>query len=60
MSEGLIDDEKGGFRAGKRCVDQIFSLKRIDEKAQYKKYRMCVGFIDLEMAYDRGFSRQSS
>ena len=31
--EGLTDDEQGGFRAGKGCVDQIFTLKQIGEKA---------------------------
>ena len=30
VTEGLIDDEQGGFRAG--CVDQIFTLKQIGEK----------------------------
>ena len=26
VTDGLIDDEQGGFRAGRRCVDQIFTL----------------------------------
>ena len=51
MTEGLTDDEEGGFRARKGCVDQIFSLKKIGEKAQEKK-RVYVGFMDLEKAYD--------
>ena len=33
VTDGLIDDEQGGFRAGRRYVDQIFTLKQIDEKA---------------------------
>ena len=33
MTKGLIDDEQGGFRAGMGCVDQIFTLKKIGEKA---------------------------
>ena len=32
MTEGLIDDEQGAFIVRRRCVDQIFSLKQIDEK----------------------------
>ena len=44
---------KGAFRGGRRCVDQIFTLKRIGEKAREKKRRMHVGFIDLEKPYDR-------
>ena len=31
---GLIDDEQAGFREGSGCVDQIFTLKQIGEKAQ--------------------------
>ena len=37
VTEGLIDDEQGGFREGKGCVDQILTLKQIGEKAQEKK-----------------------
>ena len=34
MTEGLSDDEQGGFRAGRGYVDQVFTLKQIGEKAQ--------------------------
>ena len=37
VTGGLIDDEQRGFRAGRRCVDQIFTLKQIGEKAREKK-----------------------
>ena len=33
VTGGLTEDEQGGFRAGKRYVDQIFTLIQIDEKA---------------------------
>ena len=33
----LIDDEQRGFRAGKGCIDQTFTLKQIGEKARKKK-----------------------
>ena len=36
VTEGLIDDEQGGFRAGRGCADQIFALKQIGEKAKEK------------------------
>ena len=58
MNGGLIDDEHGGFRTGKGCVDQIFTLKQIGEKTREKKRRVYVGFIDLEKVYDR-VSRKS-
>ena len=53
MTGGLIDDEQRGFRAGKGCVDQIFTLQQIDEKAREKKRRVYMGFIDLEKTYNR-------
>ena len=53
MIWGLIDNEQGGFREGRGCVDQIFILKQIGEKAREKKRRMYVGFINLEKSYDR-------
>ena len=53
MTEGLIDDEQVGFRAGTRCVDQIFTLKQIGEKVRERNCRVCVSFMDLEKAYDR-------
>ena len=34
-------------------MDQIFTLNQIGEKAQEKKHRVYVSFIDLEKAYDR-------
>ena len=33
VTGGLIDDEQGGFRAGREYVGQIFTLIQIDEKA---------------------------
>ena len=37
MTGGLIDDKQGGFREGSGCVDQIFTLKQIGEKARGKR-----------------------
>ena len=51
--EGLIDDVQGGFRAGRGCVDQMFTLKQMGEKAREKNCRVYVSFMDLEKAYDR-------
>ena len=53
MTGGLIDDEQGGFTEGRGCVDQIFTLNQIGEKAREKKGRLYVGFIDFEKTYDR-------
>ena len=40
----LIDDKQGGFREGRECVDQIFILKQIGEKAREKKEQSVCGF----------------
>ena len=53
VTDGLIDDEQGGFRAGRGCGEHIFILKQIGEKASEKKCIVYVGFVDLEKAYDR-------
>ena len=47
MTEGLIDDEKGSFRAG-GGVDQIFNLKQIAQKAQEKKHFCVHEFYEFE------------
>ena len=44
---------KGRFRVGMGYVDQIFTLKQIGEKAQEKKCRLYLGFMDLEKPYDK-------
>ena len=46
VTEGFIDEEEGVFRAGRECVDQIFTLKQIYGKAREKKSRVYVGFMD--------------
>ena len=43
--EGLIGEEQEGLRAGRGCVDHIFTLKQIGEKAQEKKRSVC-GFYE--------------
>ena len=53
VNGGLIDDEQRGFRAGRGCVEQIFTLNQRGEKAREKKRTVYVGFIDLEKAYGR-------
>ena len=58
VTGSLINNEQGGFRAGRWCVDQIFKIKQIGEKAREKKRRVYVGFIDLGKAYD-GVNREA-
>ena len=53
VTGGLIEDEQGGFRVGRGCVDQIFTLKQIGEKARKKRCRVYVCFEDFEKACNR-------
>ena len=44
--------EQCGFTAGKSCVDHIFTLRQILEKAKTKEKEIHMIFIDLQKAYD--------
>ena len=46
-------EKQGGFRAKRSCVDQVFTLRQVMEKAIEKRRELFVAFIDLEKAYDR-------
>ena len=41
VSEGLFDDEQGGLRVGRGCVDHIFTLKQMGEKEREKMQSIC-------------------
>ena len=53
VTEGLIDNEQGGLRGGRGCIDQIFTVKQIGEKEWENKCRVYVSFMDLKKTYDR-------
>ncbi len=48
-----MGDEQGGFRKGRRCVDQIFRVKMLVEKYLEKDRKLFAAFMDLEKAYDK-------
>ena len=52
-TEGRVLEEQGGLRAKRSCVDQVFTLRQVLEKAIEKRRELFVAFIDLEKAYDR-------
>ena len=43
VTGSLLDDEQRGFRVGRGCVDQIFTLK-IGGKAREKKTQSVCGY----------------
>jgi len=53
ITESRISEEQGGFRKGRGCVDQIFSVRMTAEKYLTKGRKLYVAFMDLEKAYDR-------
>ena len=57
VTESLIHNEDRGFRAGRRSLDQNFTLKQLGEKAREKRCRVYVGFMDLEKVYDMTYDR---
>ncbi|MCP3680826.1 MAG: reverse transcriptase family protein [Gammaproteobacteria bacterium] len=53
ITEKLVGEEQGGFRKGRGCVDQIFTLRHIVEKCLEKRGKGFAAFMDLEKANDR-------
>ena len=53
ITGGMVGEEQCGFRTGRGCVDQVFSLKQLSEKYVAKGKSVYVAYMDLEKAYDR-------
>jgi len=51
--EKLVGDDQRGFRKGRGCMDQIFTVKCLCEEFREKGREVYIAFIDLEKAYDR-------
>ncbi len=49
----MIHDEQCGFRKGRGCVDQIFTVGQVWEKYLAEGKDVFWAFMDLEKAYDR-------
>ena len=52
LTDALVMDEQGGFRAGRGCIDQVFVVRQVIEKVIKKDKVAYVMFVDLEKAYD--------
>ena len=52
-TEGEVMELQGGFRRGRGCADQIFTIRQLSEKAQKNNKQMVTACIDLEKAYDK-------
>jgi hypothetical protein len=47
-----LREEQAGFRAGRGCIDQIFSLRMIIEQSLEWKVPVYINFIDFSKAFD--------
>ena len=50
--EGAISDSQCGFRAGRGCIDMIFCVCQLVEKAIEHNTKIFLLFADLRKAYD--------
>ena len=48
LTKERVGEEQGGFREGRGCVDQVFTLRMIGEKLREKDKVGYVCFMDLE------------
>ena len=49
---GLLVEEQGGFRKGRGCMDQIWTLNEIVQSRREKRKHTYMAFIDFTKAYD--------
>lgn len=52
MTEELIVKEQPVFISGKKCINQIFTLKQMGENMKEKK-KLCLSFINLQQSHDK-------
>ena len=50
--EETVSDSQCGFRAGRGCVDMIFCVRQLVEKAIEHNNKLFLLFVDLRKAYD--------
>ena len=51
-------EEQGGFRKGRGCVDQGYTLAQVVLKRLEVQKNTYLCFVDLKKAYDRGFDKE--
>ena len=52
-TESMVMEVQGGFKSGRSCVDQIFTIRQLSEKILEKNKQMIIACVDLEKAYDK-------
>ena len=51
-AEHLLRESQCGFRKGQGCIDQVFALRVLSEKAREFNTPLYLSFVDLQKAYD--------
>jgi len=47
-----LRDEQAGFRKGRSCIEQIFTLRNITEQSLEHQQDLIINFIDFKKAFD--------
>ena len=53
ITETHISEEQNGFRKGRACIDNVFTIKQIIEKRREFNLETHMAFIDLQKAFDK-------
>jgi len=53
ISEAILIEERNGFRIGRSCIDNVFTIKQTTEKKREFNPETHIAFLDLEKAFDR-------
>ena len=53
ISEAILFEEQNGFRIGRSCINNVFTIKQTIEKRRELNLETHIAFLDLEKAFDR-------
>jgi len=51
--EAILLEEQNGFKIGRSCIDNVFTIKQTTEKRREFNLQTRIAFLDLEKAFDR-------
>ena len=52
ISESVLSEEQNGFRVGRSCIDNVFTVKQIIEKRREFNLETQMAFLDLKKTFD--------
>ena len=52
FAERRLSENQNGFRAGRSCMDTLFTVKRLMEMSSEKQKELWLIFVDFTKAYD--------